>query len=858
LAARSGARIIVPTSTLARHLRNQLAREGLVFPASSISTFHALVAELAPDAALASDLMATLAVEQAVLGLNPREFAKIKHLPGLYTRLSSTFAELELAGLSPSDLEALPKAAALYGRALAAIWGDTARQLQNRGLETRAGLLRRLAAKADLRGPARIWFHGLATLSAPEIELITALGRQSCLAFTIAGASDTRLRDDLLARGFIEEIVTGTRPDAAVRVVRADTAEREVDEIARRVIEMAGERVALREIGVVVRNPAKYVPLLRAAFERFGAVATDYFGQALADSGVGRFAVGIVECMLAGWEHESTITLLRFLPSLATSAACDSLEVKVRTELPGQGLALLRQWAGKSRELQRTLHALQEFEHDCRLSRAPSEWAAVLGRLTSWFRPAADQVLENRALVPALDALREALDLAAQWWPSPDPIAFAEFWRVARTAIRRATIIDGPAVREAVQIISVYEARQWQFSRVFVCGLVENEFPQQHARNPFLSDSAVRLLRARGAQIRTSVERDEEEEHLFTAAFTSASDVVILSYPRKDGRGQPLLRSRLLDAYAGDEDARSVRPALPLAIGQWTRPGMLRSGDLLHETASRTAKLSVTSLERVLECRYQFFAQKVLKLREIPERPEDRLTPLVLGSIAHTALERWFSGQEPIEPLLRRLFAAIGEEHRVQPGYRTEREHQRLLRALERFIKDESYPGASGSRLEASFEFELEPGLVMTGKLDRLDLLSDGRVVIVDYKYSSSAATKGRVEDETRLQGPLYAYATREALGYEPAAMVYISLKDKERPTYHGWGEIEGFRKPLEPITTEWMDAAIERARDAIRGIRSGAIQPNPSSDRPCQWCTFRDACRYETEAAISARTANE
>jgi ABC-type lipoprotein export system ATPase subunit len=35
----TGARLLVPTATLARHLQNRLAREGLVFPPRLVQTF---------------------------------------------------------------------------------------------------------------------------------------------------------------------------------------------------------------------------------------------------------------------------------------------------------------------------------------------------------------------------------------------------------------------------------------------------------------------------------------------------------------------------------------------------------------------------------------------------------------------------------------------------------------------------------------------------------------------------------------------------------------------------------------------------------------------------------------------------
>ena len=64
-------------------------------------------------------------------------------------------------------------------------------------------------------------------------------------------------------------------------MVEAVSAEREVDEIARRVIELHSRGVALREIAVALRDPATYVTLLQSTVERFGIAARVYFEKPL-------------------------------------------------------------------------------------------------------------------------------------------------------------------------------------------------------------------------------------------------------------------------------------------------------------------------------------------------------------------------------------------------------------------------------------------------------------------------------------------------------------------------------------------------------------------------------------------------
>src|ERR1700722_12737693 len=74
-------RLLVPTATLAQHLQNQLAREGLVFPRAIVGTLHAFIKNYALDAPEVSDTALYLMVEAAARRLNRPEFARVVHLP---------------------------------------------------------------------------------------------------------------------------------------------------------------------------------------------------------------------------------------------------------------------------------------------------------------------------------------------------------------------------------------------------------------------------------------------------------------------------------------------------------------------------------------------------------------------------------------------------------------------------------------------------------------------------------------------------------------------------------------------------------------------------------------------------------
>jgi len=65
-AGRQDVRLLTPTATMAQHLRNRLAREGLVFRARIVQTLHAFVKDWAGEMPEASGPVLHLLVEEAV------------------------------------------------------------------------------------------------------------------------------------------------------------------------------------------------------------------------------------------------------------------------------------------------------------------------------------------------------------------------------------------------------------------------------------------------------------------------------------------------------------------------------------------------------------------------------------------------------------------------------------------------------------------------------------------------------------------------------------------------------------------------------------------------------------------------
>ena len=134
-----------------------------------------------------------------------------------------------------------------------------------------------------------------------------------------------------------------------------------------------------------------------------------------------------------------------------------------------------------------------------------------------------------------------------------------------------------------------------------------------------------------------------------------------------------------------------------------------------------------------------------------------------------------------------------------------------------------------------SRSYELEPGVVVSGKIDRVDGdPMSARGIVVDYK-SGAASSAPQIHDERDLlQMPLYMLVLRDQLGLEPMGGVYMPVGGGRR-------------------ARGMLRAGDERCRASVRGdyLEPDGVRRRRSSTRAAR----RSASSSGSEAATSATT---
>jgi ATP-dependent helicase/DNAse subunit B len=579
---------------------------------------------------------------------------------------------------------------------------------------------------------------------------------------------------------------------------------------------------------VIVRTADVYEPILRSTLDRFGIPARYYLDAELATHGVTRYLSGIVDGLLEGWPAEALLAVLRLDPRLGNSQAMDEF---ARTgECSWQPL----------RDRIAQLRALEAWRQN---RQAPEEWARRLRGLRTFYDPARPAERVSHAVVQlwrsqaaVLTAFAEAVDEAAAWFATARALPLAEFWRAVKAILRLSPLRPEDERRNVVNVLSAYEARQWELPVVFVCGLVEKQFPRYSPQDAFFPDAARRELQAAGIRVRTTADAELEEEFLFESAVTRATASLTLSYPKFDGRGEQNLPSVFLERIGPRDSApsRLIVPRMPAAPEPHLPAGTIAAHDLRDAVAQRHRVMRVTAVESYSQCPFQFFGRHTLKLDEPAKRPEDRLDARVQGNIVHQVVAEWQRAPQPIVPLFERVFAEICREEKVASGYRTETLRTRMRADLERFVEKYGKPAGAGTRIEEPFQYALDDETEIRGRIDRMDTMPDGTTDVLDFKYSKKASEFARNED--RLQGPLYLLAVEKKFGGRPGAMFYCGLRDD-------------VQLKEQTVTRERLAAAEATALRIAAEVRAGHAEPRPADLEPCRYCTFKDVCRYEAAA---------
>ena len=520
---------------------------------------------------------------------------------------------------------------------------------------------------------------------------------------------------------------------------------------------------------------------------------------------------------------------------------------KRRGEAGCPGLvSLLETWLEKHRTLQ--------------ASRLSSDWAPALSAFLRDIGWPGDRTLDSIEF-QTLEVWRELLsDLA-----NLDDVFGHVPLHGAVDALRNlasARQFQPESAPAPVQILGVIESSGLRYDRLWLMGLHDGAWPADPVPDPFIP---VRLQRRYGLR-GSSPNRELEFTRMLTGRLLSSAPSVVVSYPEREEDADlavsPLVRMLPETTAAdlgipptpGDEEGVSGDgegpPGAALEVlddhyGPACDDMALRGGTFLFKLQAA--------------CPFKAFAELRLGARAL-EEPEPGLNALDRGRLLHRVLERVWGRLKShghllavteegladlvrghVEPEVRRILGGrLGRNARL-----AKIEQARLVRIIGEWmgLERQRQPFAVVDQEERrSVEVG---GIEVEIRVDRVDRLEDGKLVILDYKSGECGPSdwEGARPDEPQL--PIYA-VTAEA---DVAAVLFARLRTGEL-AFRGLAEspdiaprvrVPERQPPIAQVISGWSAVLDELGRD----YREGRAHVDPKDPaRTCRYCELPSLCR--------------
>jgi ATP-dependent helicase/DNAse subunit B len=929
--------LIVPNaSDVDRVERELLARCGCLF-SGTIGTFDDLFRRVAAgDAAqrpVLSDAQRSLVVRR-LLGQAPLDgLARSARTAGFADALLQALAELEQGLLDPGDLDG----------DLAGLYAAYRSELDRLGRWDRDLLRRRAAERLEEELDAwhgePVFAYGFEDLTGAEWALLNALAGRTDVEVSLpyepgreAFASLSRTAEDLasLASG-VEELppAPAARPPALAHLERTlfDESPPPAPPLdgAVRFFEGAGSRGTLELVGdelvELLRSgvPAEQIALVAPSLDGWrspletvlGGLDVPYAVESRVRLGATPIGHALLQFLRYAWTDAGRRELFSFLRSPYSGLARSSVDY-VEGRLRGRAIhtpARVEEEAEKLREA--PVPGLAE------LRAAESPVDAVRALLRQMLRAAYGTDAPPAGETSRLDlrAYGQALQLLGEL----EPFAAARDEVIA--ALERSEVrLSSAGEVGRVAVLDLMRARTRRFEVVFLLGLEEGTLPRRSRTSPFLDDDRRRALGGR-------LERPDQvsrDRYLFYTACTRATRRLYLVREAATDEGVPREPSPFWEEVAAvfeEDDVAHATRRRPLSALTWTLDGApsererlralllldvdeavalaeangwerrlararsaqrretrLRSDVLLSFFGAKTI-FGVTELERFADCSSAWLFERVISPRTI----DAEVDPLLRGSVAHSALHKFYAGlprelgsdrvvPENVEQAVGFLRRCLDDA--LRGGVRLELTdlqaaelEESLWRDLEGFVRDEAESplqlvprqfevsfGSDRSAPHLQRGLQLGDGLHLSGKIDRIDVDPfSARGIVQDYKSGRTAHSAKQIDEELKLQIPLYMLVLRDLVGIEPLGGVYRALAGARvtRGLLHRGAEADlpGYQRNDYLDDEEFwslVDTARERARGYAERIRAGDVKHDPKGGSCPTWCDLWPMCRVE------------
>ena len=408
-----------------------------------------------------------------------------------------------------------------------------------------------------------------------------------------------------------------------------------------------------------------------------------------------------------------------------------------------------------------------------------------------------------------------------------------------------------------LQILGVLEAAGLNFDSLWIMGMDQQNWPKAANPNPFIPIRLQKQFNLPGS----SAERELEFCTRLINRFKRSAANIIFSYINQ-AEDRVIAPSALIaDAAAISTEkldlANFIDPASQIYANRTNLiTQQLSTADQHNHHVALMPHETIQGGSRLIEaqslCPFRAFVEFRLNTTAA-KKLEPGITKITRGILIHQILEQFWrqiktsrqlrtqTTQQLQDIIQNTITAALKQAH--IPKHLHHIEQQCLTRLMHRWLeieknRDDFTVVATEKTLKTSIG-----GLVIKLRIDRIDRLENGHLIIIDYKSSKvlPAASDWLGARPTSVQLPLYCIATDKLHGLALAQVNAQSLKLKtidlaeltaNTPNATNWD--------WQQLTNHWRSVLEQLAQNFV----CGHAKVDPLNPQTCQTCAFGLICR--------------
>lgn len=572
-------------------------------------------------------------------------------------------------------------------------------------------------------------------------------------------------------------------------------------------------------------------------------------------------------------EYLPTTTLLALLRSPWLVAHDEELDARAALELrlcqqqnESTRLADFRRLCGQTDkpwhcpQLHGALAALQQSHLRRPRQLSLSEWLQRFESAWQLLLPRERLIAAGRrALLSSWEQMLRSLYSSA----TLDPISATEALKQLRTHCRHTTLALGK--RQApILLLTPVTAAGLRFTHLWCLQMTDNLWPGEQRPHPYLP---LTLQREYGMPAASPAAALEESRKLLDGLRQQTVAEVVFSYASVaedlPQRPSALLPPSLVEEALPADPAAALHPLIKEQTGQ----NLEHIEDLTSLPLQKISEGGGANLiASQSACPFQAFARYRLELPEL-RRLEFGIPHHVLGSCMHEALQSFWERlqqsaalhaleetalEQRLREALRPALSRVARDYpRLMSPTLQSLEEERLTRLLLRWLEEEKRrtPFAL-AHTEIKLPLQLS-GLRLDLRIDRIDRLPDGSVVIVDYKSGRRLSRDWTSERPDAPQLLLYELAWSQHDDTAPSRALLYAQLHVEAVGYAGIAADNslGLERAVaaedwEALRAHWQRVLTLLADEFLQGY--AAVQPARRDS--CTYCQYGPLCRVDAQ----------